>query len=193
MDDLTTIYRATMHVFEKLGVKPMSFDEYKENFSLPYMNFWKQYFPDCDEEKIGQLFKEGLQLAGDTELHPGVKDVLKRLYDKGIKMAVMSSGSREKIIAEAERNGVLEYFKEINGSILDKKEAIEEILQRNDFQPEETIYVGDMVHDIEAGKKGGAVSVGISWNRKPREALKATNPDHLISNIAELEKLLGLT
>lgn len=189
-DNLTTIYRATMYVFEKLGGKPMSFKEYRKRFSLPYMNFWKKHFPDCTKEQISQLFREGLDASGDTGLYPGVKDVLKRLYDKGIKLVVMSSGSQEKIIANAKRYGVFDYFQEINGNILDKVGVITEILQRNNFQPEETIYVGDMAHDIEAGKKGGVVSIGISWGHKPKEMLEAANPDHLISNIIELEKLL---
>ncbi len=125
-----------------------------------------------------------------TELYPGAKDVLKRLYDKGIKLGVMSSGPQEKIIADAKTYGVFDYFQEINGNILDKAEVITEILQRNNFEPEETIYVGDMVHDIEAGKKGDVVSIGISWGHKPKQVLKAANPDHLISDITELEKLL---
>ncbi len=103
MDNLTTIYKATMYVFEKLGVKPMSFQEYRKKFSLPYMNFWKKHFPDSTKEQISKLFREGLNASGNTELYPGVKDVLKRLYDKGIKLVVMSSGSQEKIIADAKR------------------------------------------------------------------------------------------
>ena len=191
VDNLTTIHKATMHVFEKLGVKPMSFEEYREKFSLPYMNFWKLHFPDCTEEQISNLFREGLEMAGNAGLYSGAKDVLKRLYDRGIKMAVMSFGSQEKIIADARRYGVFDYFQEINGNILDKTEVITEILQKNNFKPEETMYVGDMVHDIEAGKKAGVISVGISWGHKSEETLRAANPDHLISNIIELEQLLG--
>ena len=191
MDDLTTTYRATVYIFEKLGGKPMSFEEYRKKFFLPYMSFWKKHFPDCTQEQIGRLFREGLNASGDTGLYPGVKDTLKRLYDKGIKLAIMSSGPQEKIIADAERYGVFDYFQEINGNILDKAEVITDILQRNNFEPEETIYVGDMAHDIEAGKKGGVVSIGIFWGHKPKEMLEAANPDHLISDIVELEKLLN--
>ena len=190
MDDLTTTYKATVYIFEKLGGKPMSFKEYRKMFFLPYMNFWKQHFPDCTKEQIGQLFREGLDASDDTGLYPGVRDVLKRLCDKGIKLGIMSSGPQEKIIADAKRYGVFDYFQEINGTIADKAEVITDILQRNNFEPEETIYVGDMAHDIEAGKKGGVVSIGISWGHKSKEMLEAAKPDHLISDIAELEKLL---
>ncbi len=190
MDNLTTNYKATMYIFEKLGGKPMSFEEYRKMFFLPYMNFWKKHFPDCTKDQILKLFREGLDASGDTGLYLGVKDVLKRLYDKGIKLVVMSSGFQEKIIADAKRYSVFDYFQEINGNILDKAKVITEILQRNNFQPEETMYIGDMAHDIEAGKKGGVVSIGISWGHKPKEMLEAANPDYLISDIAELEKLL---
>jgi phosphoglycolate phosphatase len=190
MDDLTTTYKATVYIFEKLGGKPMSFKEYRKSFFLPYMNFWKQHFPDCTKEQINQLFREGLDASGDTGLYPGVKDMLKRLHDKGIKMGVISSGPQEKIIADAKRYSVFDYFQEINGTIADKAEVITDILQRNNFKPEETMYVGDMPHDIEAGKKGGVVSIGICWGHKSKEMLEAANPDHLISDITELEKLI---
>ena len=190
MDNLTTTYKATMYIFEKLGGKPISFEEYRERFFLPYMNFWKKHFPDCTEKQIAKLFREGLDASGDAGLYPGIKNVLKRLHDKGIKLAVISSGPQEKIIADAKRYGVFDYFQEINGNILDKAEVITEILKRNNFQPEETMYVGDMAHDIEAGKKGGVVSIGISWGHKSKETLEAANPDYLIFDIVELEKLL---
>ncbi len=190
MDDLITTYKATMYIFEKLGGKPISFEEYRKMFFRPYMNFWKKHFPDYTKDQILKLFREGLDVSGNTELYPGVKDVLKRLYDKGIKLVVMSSGSQEKIIADAKRHGVFDYFQEINGNILDKAEVITDIIQRNNFQPEETMYVGDMAHDVEAGKRGGVVSIGISWGHKPKAILEAVNPDYLISDITELEKLL---
>jgi len=189
-DDLATTYKATMHIFEKLGGKPMPLEEYREKFFLPYMDFWKKYFPNCTNEQVANFFREGLQMAGDSELYPEVKNVLKRLYDRGIKMVVMSSGPQEKIIADAQKHGIFDYFKEINGNILDKTEAIADILQRNDFRSEETMCIGDMNHDIEAGKKVGVTSVGISWGHKSKEMLKTSNPDYLISDIAELEQLL---
>ena len=189
-DDLTITYKATMHIFEKLGGKPMPLEEYREKFFLPYMDFWKKYFPNCTKEQIAQFFREGLQIAGNAELYPEVKNVLKKLYDKEIKMVVMSSGPQEKIIADAQKHGILNYFQEINGNILDKTEEITGILQRNGFKPKETMCVGDMNHDIEAGKKAGATSVGISWGHKSKEMIEISNPDYLISNIIELEKLL---
>ncbi len=190
IDNLTITYQATMYVFEKLGAKSISLGEYRKRFFLPYINFWKKYFPDSTKEQIGKLFREGLNTSGDMGLYPEVKDVLKRLYDKGIKLVIMSSGSQEKIIADAKTYGVFDYFQEINGNIPDKSQVITDILQRNNFQPKESMYIGDMPHDIQAGKKGGVISVGISWGHKSKEMLEAANPDYLISNIIELEKLL---
>ena len=190
VDNLTTSYKATMYIFESFGVKPMTIEDYREKFFLPYVDFLRKYVPDCSEERMRQLFKEGYRAVNDTKFYPEVKNTLKRLHDKGIKMVIMSSGSQEEIIIDAKKCGIFNYFQEINGNILDKTEVITEIIQRNNFKPEETIYVGDMPHDIEAGKKGGVVSVGISWGHKSKESLEAADPDHVISNIVELEQLL---
>ncbi len=36
------IYKACMKVFEKLGLKKISFSEFKRNFLLPYMKFYRE-------------------------------------------------------------------------------------------------------------------------------------------------------
>jgi phosphoglycolate phosphatase len=190
-DDLAMTYKATTYVFEKLGAKPMSLEEYRQNFFLPYMEFCKKCFPNCTVDQIKQLFWEGMRTAGDAKLYPKVKDVIKDLYVKGIKIIIMSSTTKEIVIVDAKRYGIFDYLHEINTDILDKTEVIAEILQRNGFKPEETIFVGDMPHDIDAAKKVGAISVGISWGHKSKEILEASNPDYLISNITELEQLIN--
>ncbi|MFH0859451.1 MAG: HAD family hydrolase [Patescibacteria group bacterium] len=190
-DDLVMTYKATMYVFEKLGVKPMSLEEYRNKFFLPYMGFCKNYLPNCTTEQIKQLFLEGVQTVVDVELYPEVKNVLKKLYDRDIKMIIMSATTKERIIADAKRYNILDYFQEIDGDIFDKTKIIVDTIQRNGFNPEETMCVGDMPHDIDAAKKVGAISVGIFWGHKPKEMLGAVNPDYLISNITELEKLLN--
>lgn len=190
MDDVAVIYKTTSHVFKSLGGTPMSFEDHKTKFFLPYMDFWKQQFPNCTKDQIHNLFLEGLDLAGDAELYPNVEDVLKNLKNRGINLAMMSSHPQEKLVSYINHFGLTKYFGDINGGVGDKVKSFPGILKRNGFNPKETMYIGDMVHDMKAAQGAGAVSVAITWGHQPEEMLKATNPDHLISNITELEALL---
>jgi phosphoglycolate phosphatase len=59
---------------------------------------------------------------------------------------------------------------------IDKNEVIMEIMNINSFKPRETIYIGDMEHDIDAGKKAGVITVAVSFGYNLKKALLEKTP-----------------
>jgi len=55
-DDLDWTFAITMRVFEKLGRKPISLEEYRNQMCLPYMNFYVKYFPNVGQKRIDSPF-----------------------------------------------------------------------------------------------------------------------------------------
>ena len=53
------------------------------------------------------------------------------------------------------------------------------------------MYVGDMTHDIDAGKKAKVMTVALDWGYQTKEALIMSCLDKLISNISELSSILN--
>lgn len=45
-------------VFNKFGVGSISMEEFKENFELPYMNFYNRYLPNVTKEQQDVYYKE---------------------------------------------------------------------------------------------------------------------------------------
>jgi len=189
-DDFTPVYKASMLVFKKLGKEPITAEEYRREFTLPYMVFWNRYFPKLTKEEADRLYGEAIYQVEEPTIYDGVKEELERLKSLGINMIVISSHPHKKLMKEAFHYGVQSLFQEINGSIHDKTETILDILQRNNFNPQQTMYVGDMTHDIDAGKKAGVVTVALGWGYQPKDKLMESNPDHYIQDISDLDKLL---
>lgn len=189
-DDFTPVCKAIALVFKVLGHEPISQDECRREFVLPYMLFWHKYFPDLTKEKQDALYLEAIHQVEEPTIYPGVVSVLEELRSCSISMIVISSHPHDKLITEAAYYGLQPFFQEINGSIHDKTVAIQDILQRNNFSSQETAYVGDMTHDIDAGKKAGVMTVALGWGYQPEEKLKQANPDHYISSITHLLELL---
>lgn len=188
-DDFTPVYQASMLVFKKLGLKSISSEEYRREFILPYMLFWRKYSSDLTRERCDELFYEAIEQVSKPTLYSGVKEELERLKSLGTKMIVISAHPHEKIIREATDYGVRSLFREINGGIHDKTETILDILQRNDFDPEQTMYVGDMEHDIDAGRKAGVMTVALGWGYQTKEKLMESNPDRFMADVFGLDKL----
>jgi pyrophosphatase PpaX len=64
-------------------------------------------------------------------------------------------------------------------------------LERLGYEPEEALFVGDSVHDIEAGNAAGVETVAALWGPFTREQLAVARPDRFIERIGELVQVLA--
>jgi phosphoglycolate phosphatase-like HAD superfamily hydrolase len=61
------------------------------------------------------------------------------------------------------------------------------IIKMTGFNPVRTLVVGDMAHDIEAGKIIGAKTVALTWGYWTRERLeKECSPDYIVDSLPEI-------
>ena len=74
--------------------------------------------------------------------------------------------------------------------VYDKSEAIGNLLKRNNFKKEETVLIGDSNHEIEAGEQAGIKTIAVTWGFHSEKRLKELDPDYLVHNVKELEKIL---
>jgi ADP-ribose pyrophosphatase YjhB (NUDIX family) len=75
-------------------------------------------------------------------------------------------------------------------NIWDKRKKIHEILRENQLVPEETMFVGDMQHDIETAKHGGIHSCAVLTGYNTLEQLRAAEPDLIVEHLGELRQIL---
>jgi phosphoglycolate phosphatase len=190
-DDLTPVYMATMLVMKFLIGKKISIKEYKREFTLPYMDFWHKYIPDLKKQKCDRLFLKAINKVSKPKPYPNVKKSLKILNLKGIKMILISSHPFKKLIEECQEYGFYHYFQEVNGGVHNKIKVINSIMKRNRFNSKETCYVGDMVHDINAGKEVKVLTVALTWGYQDKGRLLQSRPDFLIDDITELKRIIS--
>ena len=74
--------------------------------------------------------------------------------------------------------------------ILAKDEAIEGLLADQALSPEETIYVGDEVRDIDACRKAGIKIISVSWGFNSKAVLRKKEPDYLVETPMQLLTIL---
>lgn len=188
-DDFILVYSTAMNIFKKLGLKTIPIEQYRKEFCLPYMDFYKKY-TNTPKEELDKYFLEEFTKLGEPKLFLGVKGSLETLKKKGFNMIILSSHQQPKLEKEIENNGLNGCFLEVIGSTHDKLKVIKDIVRTHKFSSEETVYVGDMVHDIKAGKKADLKTVGITWGFQDRSRLGKASPDFLIDDITELEGVL---
>jgi phosphoglycolate phosphatase-like HAD superfamily hydrolase len=57
---------------------------------------------------------------------------------------------------------------------------------RAGVSPETSVYVGDSVHDVAAGRAAGMFTVAAAWGPFPRADLEAASPDALAETPADV-------
>jgi ADP-ribose pyrophosphatase YjhB (NUDIX family) len=74
--------------------------------------------------------------------------------------------------------------------VWDKREKIHEILAEHGLQPDETLFVGDMEHDIATARHGGIHSCAVLTGFNTLDQLRAAQPDLIVENLGELKRVL---
>ena len=186
VDDLCKVYELMR---QELGGKPLTKEQIRATFTLPYMKFWNLHFPNLTKEKQDELYKKFMNQIRNAKIYPTTKETILHLHQKGHKIFIVSSDHHSTLIPEIEESGLKEFFTEIKGESYEKQYAISYLLKKHNLDPENTFYTGDTSGDIEAGKIAGVKTIGISWGFQSKKILAESKPDFLIDDIVEIKHL----
>jgi len=176
--------------FAELGV-PFAQNIYEAAYSP---NWYSTY------EALG-LPKEKWQTADDlwiqhygdqsAELIDGTGATLLSLRRKGYQLGVVTSGSRSRVCREIEQSVLSDAFAVIvcNEDIVNKKpdpEGLERAIRALRASSAECAYVGDAPEDIEMGRKGNVVTIGVRSAYPSSSRLLSAKPDIYLERMTEL-------
>lgn len=128
-------------------------------------------------------------LLDRTVLYPDVREVLR--YFSAKRRAVVSNKMHRLTVAVVQGLGVAGEFDAILGgdSVAEKKPhpaMLQRVLDQFDISPNDALIVGDGDTDIEAGKRAGVVTCGVTYGFGSQDGVRAARPDFTIDRLAEL-------
>lgn len=177
-------------MFAELHLDPISLVELKENWVQPYMRFYNIYAPNLTLEEEQALYRRAIMNAPASKPYPEIVKSIKDFHSKGIKMAVLSSDFPETLLPEITSFGLEDIFCDLIMNAHDKQEGVIELVKKHNFKLDETIFIGDSNHEIEAGKNAGVKTGAVTWGFSTKERLKALEPDFMISTIDDLNSVI---
>lgn len=122
---------------------------------------------------------------------PGVEQMLRGLVEAGLKVAVVTSNSRENVDAVL-GPGLTRHIAhfECGASLFGKAAKFSKTLKARGVAPGRAIALGDEVRDIEAARSAGIACAAVAWGYATREVLQAHGPDMLLEAIDEVAPAL---
>jgi ADP-ribose pyrophosphatase YjhB (NUDIX family) len=97
---------------------------------------------------------------------------------------------RDHFAVQSAATGLGEYLDRPYLGVWDKRQKIHEILDENQLTPDETIFIGDMQHDIETARHGGIHSCAVLTGYNTLEQLRAAEPEVIVEHLRELKEIL---
>lgn len=190
-DDLSAVLHATNLIFAEYGRDPLDLEEFRTHFRLPFSEFYAEMLPEATLEGLEPLYERFFHGLNDTvELLPGARDFLEFCRATNRRAFLLSTIKTSHFKIQAGRLGVTEFFEVAYTEIMDKREKIREILHIHSLDPRETMFVGDMVHDIETARHGGVLDVAVLTGFDRIEKLLPARPTVIARDIAAVQRLL---
>jgi phosphoglycolate phosphatase len=127
-----------------------------------------------------------------TRLFPGLEELLPALRRQGYRLGVVSSNDESNIRACLRANGVEPLFDCVVGCsrLFGKARALRRVCRLWSAHPEQVLYIGDEVRDIDAARSAGIAVAAVTWGLHGADLLRGRQPNHLIEHPAQLPALL---
>lgn len=191
VDDLMPVVKTTNHVLESCGLSPMTLPEFRAQFCLPIRKFYEHRVTNVPQAKLEEMFlTEYPKHHAEITLLPQTLDFLRFCQGRQMGVYIASTVDRHTYETQMVRFGIGEFITKPYIGIEDKTSKIHHILDENRLDREKTMFVGDMEHDIEAGKAGGIHTCAVLTGYNHLDKLRAMKPDVICNHLGELQEFL---
>lgn len=149
------------------------------------------------EERWREADERWLMHFGEqrVDLLPGARESLAIVAEHGLSRAIVSSGSRARILRELVEHELEPHFTHAvcGGDTPNRKPHPEPLLvclDRLGIHPADAAYIGDSAEDVRMARAAGVYVIGVTGPYPNHEALRASAPDQVAPNVLEAVRRL---
>lgn len=191
VDDLPAVWEATNYVLAQAQRAEMTLEQFRAEFCLPFTIFYDKHVPHVPLPQLEAWFHGRFRQAQDSVVAlPHAREFLEFCRAHRLRTFLLSTVAEEHFEAQSRASGFGEFLDRPYLGVWDKRQKIHEILTDNKLRPEETLFIGDMQHDIETARHGGIHSCAVLTGYNTLEQLRAAQPDLICEHLGELREIL---
>jgi 2-phosphoglycolate phosphatase len=196
-DSYPAITASVNHVRGLHGLPPLSISEVRHHVGRGAVFLMKETVERGDLEANFAAYKahHPSVMHSGTRLYPGVADALRRLHDKGLRLAVCSNKPVAFTRDLLTYFHIADYFDQVLGpeDVRQPKPAPDMLLEglkRLGVSADQALYIGDMTVDIQTARAAGVRVWSVPTGSDDRETLLAAHPDRLLRDLSQAAELL---
>lgn len=183
---------------KRAGEPELPADRIKARIGIPIEQTFELYGskdPLAMRDEFRRLSRQGA-MANRSFLLPGIRSTIPALAARGFRLAVASTKSYAEIKTILEKLKLSSYFEEIAGSddVESAKPAPDSLLlllERMRLDPDQAVYVGDHVVDIQAARAAGMPVIAVRGGPVSEQELKREDPDTILDNVSAIPEFIA--
>lgn len=197
LDTHQFIYQGFLHALQKHNLPLSLIDQIDMYMGISLEKTYEALVPNhssADLAETHRSFQEkNMHLATPF---PNTLQTLQTLKNAGIKIAAVTSRSKRTSGKTLELSGITPYLETF---ISQEDVSMHElkphprpvliVLEYMNISPQDAIMVGDSKEDIEAGKRAGTKTVGVTYGSLGKKIIDS-NPDFTIDDIADIISII---
>lgn len=201
LDTIEDLANACNYALSTLGYEVHDVDKYKRFVGNGRYKLIERILPEAkrNQEIINEtlgLFDQyyGEHMVDMTKPYEGVIEIIDRLIDKEIKLAIVSNKPHE-FTTEVTKKYFGNSFEIVYGQrdgypVKPDPKTVFEVVNSLDVDLKNCVYVGDSDVDIKTAKNAGVKSVGVAWGFRGQGELEKAGADYIAKSAEELGKIL---
>jgi len=191
VDDLPAVLKASNFVLAQAGKTEMTLEQFRAEFSLPFTKFYDRHTPHIPMPQLETWFHSSFRQAQTSVVElPHARDFLEFCRAKKIRTFLLSTIHADHFAVQGRVIDFSTFLEKSYTDVWDKRKKIHDILAENNLKPDETLFIGDMEHDIETAKHGGIHSCAVLTGYNTLTQLRAAKPDLIVEHLGELRRVL---
>jgi 2-phosphoglycolate phosphatase len=197
LDAYQAIYRSVNFTLGILGYPAQKEQIIRRAVGWGDRNLLMAFIKEKDIDRALAVYRRhhAKSLLSGTRLFPGVRGLLSALRKKGCMLAVASNRPTRFSLILLRHCGLRKFFDMVLCGDKVKRgkpdpEILRSIMKKLDISSGRTIYVGDMVIDIQAARRAGCSSVAVVTGSSTRAELAKEKPEAILPQVRDLLKLL---
>jgi len=191
VDDLPAVWQATNYVLAQAQRPEMGLEQFRAEFCLPFTIFYDKHVPHIPLAQLEEWFHSRFrQVQNSVCALPHAQDFLEFCRAQKLRTFLLSTVNHEHFAVQSAVTGFGPYLDKPYLNVWDKRQKIHDILAENSLAPDETLFIGDMQHDIETARHGGVHSCAVLTGYNTLAQLRAARPDLIVEHLGELREVL---
>jgi HAD superfamily hydrolase (TIGR01549 family) len=198
IDSLDCVWRCADHVLKDAGLAGIDREAALKAMSLK-QDIFASAEPQLSTSQKEGLFDEFIRCYPDflqyARILPKAREVLEEAKSRKLRLALVTSGSRDGAKSLLKSFGLSGFFEAVVGfeDTEQHKPMAQPLLKAAsliELEPNEVMVVGDTELDVIAGKRAGVTTVAVTTGVTPIERITREQPDFIIKDLGELPRIL---